>query len=85
MGGGGVVLMDGVTVALGSRRRGACPGAGPCSKETARLDRTLFTYGVSAFISRNIGEAPFFRQIGSYLTAFLQVWSYRSPGIFDDN
>ena len=42
---------------------------------------TLF----STFISRNIGKAQFFRQIGSCLAEFLQVWSYLSPGIFGEN
>ena len=30
----------------------------------------------STVISRNIGKAPYIRQIGSCLTEFLQVWSY---------
>ena len=38
----------------------------------------------STFISRNVGKAPYSRQIGSCLTEFLQVWSYLSPGIFDE-
>ena len=38
----------------------------------------------STFISRKIGEAPVFRQIGGCLAKFLQVWSYLSPGIFDE-
>ena len=38
----------------------------------------------STFISRKIGEAPNFRQIGGCLTESLPVWSYLSPGIFDE-